>query len=376
MAPSWHGFSSRSTMARPVRNRKGIACAFTNGGNMRTVVAALMCGLAISLSGCGVMNLLSFQKHELTGKESPDQLSFWLIHENGQVTASSTVTPQSLGEFLKENDSFLAEYPSAKELLKNECAYEPPASAGSRSIASPVPELGAAVVGGAVNLITNELHRRADEIDKGSKPEPYTGREILSSQLALSAKCAVFMRYTPIVAKTSGGKAGIRFMMIATFQKQSDPTGRSAAMQMRPVFTRARDSVAWAAASKSAMVAPRMDVAIGIALKCNGQSASGTPRIDVVGADTMKIRRLCIGPKPAEDNQCVQNGAVIEPSDLIPLPPPDRVCSLTFSIAEIGDVGLFDKEYAQAQLRALHEALGPGIAEVVKIRWTSSTSSD
>lgn len=210
----------------------------------------------------------------------------------------------------------------------------------------------------AVNLHIENKQRRIEEIVENSKAA-YSLTVHAPPDALTTAHCILFVRHG-VNANGQPDKTGLQ-VLIKLEQKPVVPPGAGAAFIFTPVYVRAFTSVAQTANSEKPTVA--LSVAVSVKAISRHQ-ADGLARLVPVGEGTVGVGSVGLGDQA--EAKCVKPACKF--SDLIPYPTNKGTLSITLAIAEQGVTGFNDKAVL-ADLAALKEALGPAIAEAIKVKF-------
>ena len=180
-------------------------------------------------------------------------------------------------------------------------------------------------------------------------------------------RTAASQSYSGTVIFESGSDLKKQFGLLLIRHKDGDDRATFAALlamrklnsgkafTIEPVYVRAMNAVA--VTSEDAGV---ISASLAVAIKTLARAKERPAELVASGQGAVTVAKLGIG-SGAMPFVCT---ADCPRSDLIPYPPDDEPCSLSFAVTETGDVG-FDIDAKIAETKALKEALGPALTEAL-----------
>jgi hypothetical protein len=210
----------------------------------------------------------------------------------------------------------------------------------------------------------DERMKRLEELKKAAAPSPYSASVILGPGTLTPTKQKCFL----LVRQHPQKKDELHF---AALLRMTDHAKK--AFTIEPVHVRALNAVAVTASEH-----PHVAVSFGMALKTlskekrngvvdlipAGQGSVSVSKVPLVSKDEKKpptsMAVKC--PKSAVGTAVFQ---ACPRSDLIPYPPDNMPVSVSIAVSETGNVG-FSIDAAVAESKAVKEALGPALVELMK----------
>ena len=222
----------------------------------------------------------------------------------------------------------------------------------------------------------------AEQLANSANPDAYSVREVIVSEAFLGARCLAVVRYaepTPDPERLLIRSRPVDMLAIWRIDRPSPVAGPATGFVLSPVYLRATNSIAVAAPPSKPDGFPRMNLAMAMSLRMIGQPPSTQlPVVHTLGPAESTFKDVDFGCRtsgtPAQKvcakatTSCLNEDDACKSSDLVPLPPPGTVVSITVSIAEQGDAGI-DFDLAKAQLAALREVLGSTAKAALEARF-------
>lgn len=291
--------------------------------NIRTAASAASLVALLALSGCSTLDALTFQKSEHSGV-SNQQVN--LIFDLKQPIFSSD---EKLEKLIYADGQLYA-------------AIQ--ATCGRQLSASIAPVFAPLFVSLGKLLFDLAAAGRMNNLEgiKKAAQVSYSGTLVADINGLINSPCVLILRHG--IDDTVPG-----FVALLKFK---DESGR--AFVIEPIYVRARNAVAVTSQDNRGLA-----LAIAVSIKSVIKRPSGTSLIPT-GQGVVSIPKITIGP----DGSSYQCTTRCPRSDLIPYPA-DRPVSLTVAVTETGVVG-FDVDLAMSETKAVKEAIGPALAEVLK----------
>jgi hypothetical protein len=182
-------------------------------------------------------------------------------------------------------------------------------------------------------------------------------------------KTAASQSYSSTVIFESGAQLRKQVAVLLIRHKDGDDTatfaallkvrqrGSGKAFTIEPIYVRASNAVAITSKDAGAISA-----SLALAIKSLTKGKDGPVALVASGQGAVTVAKLEIGAK-TNPFVCADD---CPGSDLIPYPPFDEPCSVSFAVTETGDLG-FDIDAKIAERKALKEALGPAITEAFTV---------
>lgn len=327
--------------------------------------------VVMSMSACAGIPILDSRESQYVGGRGGGKVELFVFQDKQPLTA--------LKEPLK---TYIDSNRQLKELLVRECELVPP-STYEKLIAAPIlavilPSLGKF-------LYDQYLEANLQKIEelKEASQRSYSDRVFLPLSQVRTERCGILMRYnesanTKNKAKEDA-KSEMHFIGVIKIlpknandpslnyfdqsKKKSATTLKTQPFTIQPIYVKVNESLALTKNSGKEEP-PMVNVTVGASLKVQGTRPNGVPGYFSIGEEVVSVGDVKIGtnadPTICDDDKCPE-------SDLLPAPTsdPEALGILTISIVETGRLP-FQTEQASAELRAIKEAFGPVVEDLIR----------
>lgn len=207
----------------------------------------------------------------------------------------------------------------------------------------------------------NAKLKKLEQLKKDSRNEYSTTAYLTSTQLK-DVKCAILLRYVE-----SGDEINPGLVAIIRFDHKLNAASEPKAFTIKPVHLDLKNATVKTLSPKKHDQVAMIDIGIGLSLKAaiddqTKPSAGILTTASSVGIDNVKFNSKDRCKLEVKENAKEVGGC--KESDLLPHYSADTVVSLTFSVAEVGHVGI-DFDTRKAEIEALKEAYGPAISDAI-----------